>query len=221
MFLIVWMSGFLMKSKLQCLVAYLGILSFSILVTIYLTWFLYPLEVSWLHLIDQVIISKDELLKNYGILLNYLTNPFVHELKMPDFSSSTSGLKHFADVKHLFHLVQIIFLVTIYPTIRFIRQKGHSLYLVFYRLAIVLPLVIGVFALFIGFDAFFTIFHQLLFVGDSSWLFNPATDPIIWVLPEDFFMHCFFLFTFFYEGTWIYLWWKGKRELSNDLHKLR
>ncbi|MGV3060984.1 TIGR01906 family membrane protein, partial [Streptococcus hyovaginalis] len=51
-----------------------------------------------------------------------------------------------------------------------------------------------------GFNEFFTLFHQLLFPGDSPWLFNPYTDPIIWVLPETFFMHCFLLFFVLYEG---------------------
>ncbi len=43
---------------------------------------------------------------NFNILMNYLTNPFASVLDMPNFSSSADGLKHFADVKHLFHLTQ-------------------------------------------------------------------------------------------------------------------
>lgn len=52
--------------------------------------------------------------------------------------------------------------------------------------AALLPIVIACFALMIGFERFFTLFHQILFVGDSSWLFDPLTDPVIWILPEAF-----------------------------------
>ena len=37
----------------------------------------------------------------------------------------------------------------------------------------VLPVVIAVMAVMIGFDQFFTLFHQVLFVGDNTWLFDP------------------------------------------------
>ncbi|MEN4358189.1 TIGR01906 family membrane protein, partial [Streptococcus pyogenes] len=70
-------------------------------------------------------------------------------------------------------------------------------------LAALFPLMIGLMASFIGFEHFFTLFHQVLFVGDSSWLFDPLKDPVIWILPEVFFLHCFLFFMIVYE---IILW---------------
>ena len=35
----------------------------------------------------------------------------------------------------------------------------------------------------------FEIMHSLLFDNDY-WLFNPKTDPVIKILPDEFFMHC-------------------------------
>ena len=61
-------------------------------------------------------------------------------------------------------------------------------------LTIVIPLILGFFA-FIDFDRLFVMFHQLVFSNDY-WLFNPHLDPIINILPENFFMHCFMSIVF-------------------------
>lgn len=192
-----------MKTKLWLVTTWLWLLSLAILLTIYLAWLIYPLEVEWLKLGLQVVFPKEQLLKNYNVLLNYLTNPFVHHLSMPDFPSSKSGLKHFEDVKHLFHLTQVIFLVLLFPSWSFLKSSRVNriffLYQKFFTITAILPILIALLAILVGFDNFFTLFHQLLFPGDSSWLFNPATDPIIWVLPEEFFLHCFLIFFIIYE----------------------
>lgn len=57
----------------------------------------------------------------------------------------------------------------------------------------VVPIGLTVFLAF-SFDYMFVLFHQILF-NNEDWLFNPATDPIITVLTQDFFMYCF-LFAF-------------------------
>ena len=56
-------------------------------------------------------------------------------------------------------------------------------------LALVLPLVLGALAA-LDFDRAFVIFHSLFFPGKTNWIFDWRTDPIILVLPQDFFMHC-------------------------------
>ena len=33
-------------------------------------------------------------------------------------------------------------------------------------------------------------FHALFFPGKDNWLFNPYTDEIINILPQEFFMNC-------------------------------
>lgn len=40
------------------------------------------------------------------------------------------------------------------------------------------------------FDAFFVKFHHTFFPGKENWLFDPATDEIIKILPEEFFRNC-------------------------------
>ena len=40
------------------------------------------------------------------------------------------------------------------------------------------------------FDRAFTVFHGIFFPGKENWLFDPATDPVILLLPEEFFRNC-------------------------------
>ena len=40
------------------------------------------------------------------------------------------------------------------------------------------------------FDDFFVKFHHTFFPGKENWLFDPATDEIIKILPEEFFRNC-------------------------------
>ena len=55
--------------------------------------------------------------------------------------------------------------------------------------AIVLPLLLGG-LISLDFDRAFTIFHSIFFPGKDNWVFNPYTDEIIRVLPQNFFMNC-------------------------------
>ena len=40
------------------------------------------------------------------------------------------------------------------------------------------------------FDRAFAVFHGIFFPGKENWLFDPATDPVILLLPEEFFRNC-------------------------------
>lgn len=77
---------------------------------------------------------------------------------------------------------------------RQIKQKEYRFFKLTAILTIVIPLILGFFA-FVDFDRLFVMFHQLVFSNDY-WLFNPRLDPIINILPENFFMHCFMSIVF-------------------------
>ena len=192
-----------MKTKFTFVGSLLFLLALAILVTIYLAWILYPFEISWLNLTNRVHLKSDIIQYNFHILMDYLTNPFNPVLEMPDFPSSESGLHHFAVVKGLFHLTQGVALVTLPFFYIFWNQVVRKGFLSLYRRGLLimlsLPLVLGLVGVFIGFEQFFTLFHQILFVGDDTWLFDPAKDPVILILPEDFFLHAFLLFFCLYE----------------------
>ena len=203
-----------MKTKLTFWSSTLFLLSLSILLTIYLAWIFYPLEIEWLNLTDRVFLKSETIQYNFHILMNYLTNPFSQVLEMPDFRSSAAGLHHFAVVKNLFHLAQLVTLVTLPCFYFFVKKIVKKDFLPLYRKSILslvlLPLVIGLVGVLIGFEQFFTLFHQILFVGDDTWLFDPAKDPVILILPETFFLHAFLLFFGFYESIFGFLYLKNR-----------
>ena len=194
----------------------LFLLSLSILLTIYLAWIFYPLEIQWLNLTDRVYLKPETIQYNFHILMNYLTNPFYQVLQMPEFRSSEAGLHHFAVVKNLFHLVQFLTLLTLpifYYFVKRVIKKGFlSLFSKALLALVSLPLLIGLGGVLIGFDQFFTLFHQILFVGDDTWLFDPAKDPVILILPETFFLHAFLLFFSLYESFFGCLYLKSRRD---------
>ena len=192
----------------------LFLLSLSILLTIYLAWIFYPLEIEWLNLADRVYLKSETIQYNFHNLMNYLTNPFNQILQMPDFRSSAAGLHHFAVVKNLFHLVQLVAVITLSSFYFFVKKIVKKDFLPLYRKSILtlvlLPLVIGFLGILIGFEKFFTLFHQILFVGDDTWLFDPAKDPVILILPETFFLHAFLLFFGLYESFFGFLYLKSR-----------
>ena len=207
-----------MRDKLRFLASVLCLLAAAILLTIYLAWLLYPIEISYFNLPDKVYLKAETIQYNFNILMNYLTNPFSQKLAMPDFRSSAAGLHHFQAVKYLFHLAQAIFLVTLPALIFFIKKVVKKGFLALYQRSLfilsVLPFVMICLAGLIGFNSFFTLFHQVLFVGDNTWLFDPAKDPVIWILPEEFFMHAFILFALLYEGIFLSLYFFSRKTRS-------
>ena len=206
-----------MKTKFTFVGSLLFLLSLAILLTIYLSWLVYPLEISWLNLTNRVDLKSDIIQYNFHILMDYLTNPFNPVLEMPDFPSSESGLHHFAVVKCLFHITQGVALVTLPFFYIFWNQVVRKGFLSLYRKTLVfmvgLPVGLGLFGVFIGFERFFTLFHQFLFIGDDTWLFDPAKDPVILILPENFFLHCFILFFVTYEILFGLFYFKSRRRL--------
>ena len=195
-----------MRDKLRFSASVLCLLAAAILLTIYLAWLLYPMEISYFNLPDKVYLKAETIQYNFNILMNYLTNPFSQKLAMPDFRSSAAGLHHFQAVKYLFHLAQAIFLVALPALIFFIKKVVKKGFLGLYRRAFLvislLPFVFAGQAFLIGFNNFFTLFHQVLF----------AEDPVIWILPEEFFMHAFILFALLYEGIFLTLYFLSRKD---------
>ena len=204
-----------MKTKFTFVGSLFFLLALVILLTIYLSWLVYPLEISWLNLTNRVHLKSDIIQYNFHILMDYLTNPFNPVLEMPDFPSSASGIHHFAVVKGLFHLAQGVAIVTLPIFYLFWKQVIQKGFLSLYRRGLLimlsLPLVLGLVGVFIGFEQFFTLFHQILFVGDDTWLFDPEKDPVILILPEDFFLHAFLLFFCLYELIFGFLYLQSRK----------
>lgn len=205
-----------MIDKLKRSLVLLWLLSLAILGTIYLTWIFYPVTIDYFNLSEIVELDKTKILANFHQLMTYLLTPWVPILDMSDFPVSASGIKHFADVKWLFQLTQGIFVLGLLPSLAYLggfyKTKTLWKWQGQFLVALLLPLGIGVFGLLVGFGRFFTLFHNILFPGDSSWLFNPQTDPVILILPAQFFLACFVLFFGLYEALMLCLWLLSKQQ---------
>lgn len=197
-----------MRDKVIFGFSILWIIALSVTLTIFLAIPLFFGEIFWYQLTDLVQMTAGKIWHNFLILMNYLINPLETKLSMPDFPSSASGLHHFAEVKNLFMLVFFLTIILIPFTIRFIKENLSIVFHNVLRVVMLFPLAIGVIAWLIGFDRFFVAFHEVLF-RDNSWLFDPATDPIISVLPEQFFMHSFLIFLLIYELIFFVIYRRG------------
>lgn len=205
-----------MLSRLRQTLVLVWLLAVSVVATIYLAWVLYPLAMVYFELPTEVGLSEEAVLANFNSLMFYLLSPMVKHLTLPDLAISASGFKHFADVKWLFQLAQGLGIVLAYPSLtvlyRHYRQKTLWRLEKIWLSSLLLPLMIAFLGFLIGFDHFFTLFHYCLFPGDSSWLFNPQTDPVILMLPAPFFLACFVLFFLIYEGILLILWLWSKSQ---------
>ena len=123
----------------------------------------------------------------------------------PDFAVgelifSQSGMEHFVDVKKLFLLdlwvlglsalaAVVLLVVCRKKKVRPALMAGHGAgFWGAVGLAVVFCVVGALAAM--DFDRAFVIFHALFFPGKSNWIFDWRTDPIILLLPQDFFMNC-------------------------------
>lgn len=123
----------------------------------------------------------------------------------PDFAAgvlpfSESGASHFADVRVLFLLdlwvavISLAALVILFIISR--RKKLTPALLLGHGPGFWAAIGLGGLFLIVGglaatnFERAFVIFHSLFFPGKTNWLFDWRTDPIILLLPEDFFRNC-------------------------------
>ena len=113
---------------------------------------------------------------------------------------SAEGASHFADVRVLFILdlavlaVTLLFLLGLWITCRrrhtaLPRLAGRTPG--FWAACGLCGIILIVAALAVtDFSRAFTIFHSVFFPGKENWLFDPATDPVSLLLPEEFFRNC-------------------------------
>lgn len=132
---------------------------------------------------------------NYDILIDYL-NPFYRgKLRLDGLAMSPQGEFHFEEVKVIFDLVFILFLVMLFLSILiFIRKRKEKDYRYMKYTAVltfIIPVILGI-PFLIDFSRSFVIFHEIAFSNDY-WIFDPRIDPVIRILPEWFFMQSAFL----------------------------
>lgn len=200
----------------QWLSLYLAIVSFSIIIVINST-FIYRIFVTLLRLERKVGLSQAELMADYKSLLSYFNYPWVTKLNMK-LPSSYNAMQHYSDVKNLFQINYICFLIFGLIAILFIRQlaKQKELWKLVrpFQIAVTIPFL-SIFLFLFNFERYFILFHELMF-RNNDWIFYPNLDPIILALPENFFMVCFLLVFGLIELFFLIGIYAGKMEITKN-----
>ena len=155
---------------------------------------------------------------NYDILIDYL-NPFYRgNLRLDGLAMSPQGEFHFEEVKVIFDLVFILFLVMLFLSILiFIRKRKEKDYRYMKYTALltfIIPVILGI-PFLIDFSRSVVIFHEIAFSNDY-WIFDPRIDPVIRILPEWFFMQSAFLILILMAFMALLFFLVGRRGTRNQ-----
>lgn len=153
---------------------------------------LYYWEIDRMDLEDVSGLTEEQIRRNYDTLIDYNNFWGPDTLEFPDLPMSESGRTHFEEVKRVFLLFEYMVPVTLALGVAgalWYRKKQQFRWLKYTALLTVLaPLALGL-LIAINWDRAFVLFHQVVFRNDL-WIFDAATDPVITILPDTFFLHC-------------------------------
>lgn len=154
---------------------------------------IYYFDINYLNIPRVSGLQISEIKRNYDYTINYIFDNSIDVFKPPTLSSSLDGSQHFKEVRNLFNLGIKLLIVAI--PIGFIliyilwKNKIQFSFLKYSGLTL-LSIPFGSLLLInVDFTKAFTIFHRIMFNNDK-WLLDPVTDPIINMMPEEFFAHC-------------------------------
>ncbi len=187
-----------MLTVLLSAVIALLLLTASIAVPILCRPFYYA-HIGPLELEARTGLTEEEIRTAYDEMLDYCLG--AEEFSTGVLRWSESGKSHFTDVRGLFLLDLRLMagsagLAALIPLLfRYVLKKRPARILgrgpCFWAGAGLggLFLIVGGLAA-LDFDRAFVVFHSVFFPGKDNWLFDPAVDQIINILPERFFMDC-------------------------------
>ena len=158
----------------------------------------YYAHIGPLDLCEQTGLTEEQIKTAYNEMLDYCLG--AEEFSTGVLRWSESGKSHFTDVRVLFLLdlkalvISASLLVVTLVASRLAGRRPSRLlgrWPAFWAGAGLggAFLVVGGLAA-LDFDKAFVIFHALFFPGKDNWLFDPRTDEIITILPQEFFMNC-------------------------------
>ena len=164
--------------------------------------------------------SEAQIREAYDEVLDYLTLPG-REFGTGELPHSPEGKAHFEDCKVLFDLNASILIgsAAVLILLFLLRKKcgsyrlgKHSAPFWAAVLSLTAPMIIGALAA-LNFDRAFVVFHSIFFPGKTNWVFDWYRDPIIRVLPQDFFRNCAILIGVGLVAMAVgILVWEGKRK---------
>lgn len=204
----------------KSLILFITGLTLSIFLVIITSPVIFSLLIKPLELSKMSEVSNSEIMNNFLIILNYLVNPLIRNLNLPNFIQSPEGLNHFYDVKKLFFINNLALIIGLVISLILIKKINNKKRWLTLRQSIhlfsFLPLILAGLLVFFDFNKIFIIFHKILF-HNSNWIFNPDKDPVINIMPEDFFKVEIILFVVIFLAILVcfncFLHFKVKKEL--------
>ena len=152
---------------------------------------IYYNDIDKLNIESMSGLSREEIIENYDYLIDYNLSSNVGEFKLPTLTSSKPGKIHFEEVRDIFQNVKLLTIIcgaiAIIGGILQIRKRDFKFLRNSSILIIILPVLLAI-PIAINFNACFILFHKIMFSNDY-WIFDPQLDPVINMLPEEFFMH--------------------------------
>lgn len=182
------------KTVLQLLLAVvmtLSIIGVSVVVTLGFRS-LYYHDIKALDIPGYSGYPEEEIRLNYDVLIDYNMTFKDGVLEFPTLAMSEAGRIHFEEVKEIFDLFKYFALfgsiLSVVGIIWFVRQREYRFLKYTGIVTFSLPAVLGILVA-VCWDQVFVGFHKLFFNNDF-WIFDYRTDPVILILPDEFFMHC-------------------------------
>jgi integral membrane protein (TIGR01906 family) len=149
-------------------------------------------DISALNIVEESGLSEESIRKNYDILIDYNNFWGADTLEFDGLAMSNEGRIHFEEVKAIFVKIEYAAIIfTIFFAISAVvkLRKKQARFLLFGGIfSVVIPIVVGAFVA-LNWNWAFITFHHLAFDNDY-WIFYPDKDPVITMLPDEFFEHC-------------------------------
>ena len=132
----------------------------------------------------------------YNEMMDYCTG-ITHTFSAGELPFSEEGASHFADVQKLFVLDLRVLVISCVLLLAILLWQGKKpVCLLGHTPGFWGAIGLGASFLIIGglaaldFNRAFVVFHKLFFPGKDNWLFDSRKDPIINMLPAEFFRNC-------------------------------
>ena len=170
---------------------------FSVLIIITIVKFtvgfkqLYYFDINYLNIPILSGLSKEEIKENYDYMIDYNLGKDNREFELPTIKSSKQGKIHFEEVRDIFQsmnkMFNILLLLSMIGVVINILDKNIEVLKTTSKTLILLPMMLML-PIVINFSGSFVLFHKIMFDNDY-WIFDPSLDPVINILPEEFFFH--------------------------------
>lgn len=174
----------------------IALLTGSIAVPIAVRPFYYA-QIVPLHLPEKSGLTVEEICRAYDEAMDYCTGA-KDKFSAGILEYSEAGAAHFYDCRRLILLdhwlfaaaMSVIAAILVYARkSRLPRLLGHSP--VFWGAAgMCAALITAAIFTTTNFNRAFELFHRILFPGKSNWVLNHSVDPIVRILPEEYFQNC-------------------------------